>query len=235
MPAEKTILVIESNEAMKFALSRISLGAGVHMRFMEPADSSHDLTDCSIILADDSILQGSDEKLPIVALKEQFGCPIILMTASANKRIAGYARENGAAAVLFKPFGAGDLRREIGKALGESFSRDTPTDSQTESQSASEQAVLKSADLGGRIAGDDVFDDLFVELKRRQPLDDGLDAFDVVERHLVRRALEACDGNQSHSARFLGITRNTLRKRIHKYGFANLINGDDKKRNNAEK
>jgi DNA-binding NtrC family response regulator len=68
------------------------------------------------------------------------------------------------------------------------------------------------------LCDESVFDAVYEEIARRQPLPPGMDAFDVVERRLVVRALEHCRGNQSQAARFLGITRNTLRKRIQKYG-----------------
>ena len=35
---------------------------------------------------------------------------------------------------------------------------------------------------------------------------------------MIRKALTATSGNQSHAARLLGITRTTLRKRMQKYG-----------------
>ena len=68
------------------------------------------------------------------------------------------------------------------------------------------------------LSDDDAFDAVFDAIARRQPLPEGYDAFDVVERVLVIKALEAEQGNQSRASRFLGITRNTLRKRIKKYG-----------------
>lgn len=68
------------------------------------------------------------------------------------------------------------------------------------------------------IASDAVMDALFHEIIRRQPLPEGMDAFDIIERRLIARALEHCTGNQSQASRLLGITRNTLRKRIEKYG-----------------
>lgn len=79
-------------------------------------------------------------------------------------------------------------------------------------------AVEERGDGVSPLADDTVFDMLFDEIARRQPLPPGFDAFDVVERKLIIRALEACSGNQSKASRFLGITRNTLRKRIQKYG-----------------
>jgi DNA-binding NtrC family response regulator len=41
---------------------------------------------------------------------------------------------------------------------------------------------------------------------------------DLVEAALIARALKDCGGNQVHTARMLGISRNTLRHRIKKYG-----------------
>lgn len=38
------------------------------------------------------------------------------------------------------------------------------------------------------------------------------------EEPLIRNVLRQCQGNQVHAARALGINRNTLRKRIKKYG-----------------
>ena len=39
-----------------------------------------------------------------------------------------------------------------------------------------------------------------------------------MERLLIGRALEKLNGNQLQTAKLLGITRNTLRSRIEKYG-----------------
>jgi DNA-binding NtrC family response regulator len=41
---------------------------------------------------------------------------------------------------------------------------------------------------------------------------------DAIERSLIARAMEKCGHNQVHAARMLGISRNTLRHRIQKYG-----------------
>ncbi|MBX7246235.1 MAG: sigma 54-interacting transcriptional regulator, partial [Candidatus Sumerlaeaceae bacterium] len=81
------------------------------------------------------------------------------------------------------------------------------------------EADTPKAQLPIEIRMDDtVFDTLFEEIARRQPLPRGADAFDIIEHKLVLRALEFCKGNQSKAANFLGITRNTLRKRVKKYG-----------------
>jgi len=47
--------------------------------------------------------------------------------------------------------------------------------------------------------------------------DDGCD-LGVVERELIARALEKCGGNQSRTARYLNISRNTLIYRMEKFG-----------------
>lgn len=68
------------------------------------------------------------------------------------------------------------------------------------------------------LADEEAYDTLFDGILKAQPLPEGMDAFDLVERKLVIRALAHCTGNQSQAAKLLGITRNTLRKRIQKYG-----------------
>jgi two-component system response regulator AtoC len=44
-------------------------------------------------------------------------------------------------------------------------------------------------------------------------------SLDEVEKHHIRRALEACRGNKTQAARLLGITRLTLRTKISEYGW----------------
>lgn len=83
---------------------------------------------------------------------------------------------------------------------------------------AAQPADTVAAEQALRLADDSIFDALFDEIARRQPLPEGYDAFDVVERRLIHRALQYWKGNQSKAAKFLGITRNTLRKRVKKYG-----------------
>ena len=41
---------------------------------------------------------------------------------------------------------------------------------------------------------------------------------DLIEEALIDRTLQECAYNQVHTARVLGISRNTLRHRIKKYG-----------------
>ncbi len=47
---------------------------------------------------------------------------------------------------------------------------------------------------------------------------DGSESLDDLEERILRRALELSGGNVSAAARSLGITRQTLRYRIEKYG-----------------
>ncbi len=47
---------------------------------------------------------------------------------------------------------------------------------------------------------------------------------DAMERLLIGRALEKMNGNQVRTARLLGITRNTLRSRIEKFGLKPKVN-----------
>jgi len=169
--------------------------------------------------------------------------PVIIMTAYGSPRIANEAKAAGAFGCVMKPFDVTKIRElvmsaveasrtgtfQAGPAAGtpdgisrvggvapkdaaKSWSRDV-------ADSRPEPVAPDSPGLAAPIAGDEVFDLLFNEISRRQPLDPALDAFDVVEKHLIKRALEYCRNNQSKTARFLGITRNTLRKRIRKYGF----------------
>jgi DNA-binding NtrC family response regulator len=169
--------------------------------------------------------------------------PVIIMTAYGSPRIANEAKAAGAFGCVMKPFDVTKIRElvmsavEAGRSgsfqagnLGAASERiaggpGTETPQSHKSWSADkaelrpEPVTPDSAGLAAPIAGDDIFDLLFNEISRRQPLDPSLDAFDVVEKHLIKRALEYCKSNQSKTARFLGITRNTLRKRIRKYGF----------------
>jgi DNA-binding protein Fis len=45
-------------------------------------------------------------------------------------------------------------------------------------------------------------------------------SLEAVERALIGRALEKAAGNQSAAARLLGISRDTLRYRLEKFGLA---------------
>jgi DNA-binding NtrC family response regulator len=65
---------------------------------------------------------------------------------------------------------------------------------------------------------DSLMGPVFNEIRRRRSTGDKEDAFDLVERCLVREALMAVQGNQARAAKLLGITRSTLRKRMAKYG-----------------
>lgn len=58
---------------------------------------------------------------------------------------------------------------------------------------------------------------LAAEMLRMAGPDMHTSLIDMVEEALVMQALEKCDQNQVHTARLLGISRNTLRHRIKKY------------------
>jgi DNA-binding NtrC family response regulator len=55
------------------------------------------------------------------------------------------------------------------------------------------------------------------------------DLLEEAERLLIARALERMDGNQLRTARLLGITRNTLRSRMEKFGLKTRIKVEPKK------
>lgn len=221
MTKKQTLLVLECNSAVRFALSRISLGSAVEMEFVSPSDWYAASGDYFAILGDDSLLEGQSVELPIERLTQKYKCPLIIMTTNGQTRFHAFIKNHGAAAVLLKPFSVGDLRRELGKVVGDYELESNAIDFNGREKN------MRSFELGGRIASEQVFDELFIELEKRQPLDKGIDAFDVVERQLVKRALQSCSGNQSQASRFLGITRNTLRKRIKKYGFTSYLTGED--------
>lgn len=214
-----TLLVIESAPALRFALERVTLLHGLQLEFATLEQALARAPGYDAILADDEALLAPGEVLPLAALKAHHQCPIVLLTASGNPRLIGYARQNGAAAVLAKPCALAELRATLAQVLGQEAAP-------AEQAQPAAAAHAAAPAVAGRLAEESTFDELFVELQRRQPLPEGLDAFEVVERHLIRRALQACEGNQSHTARFLGITRNTLRKRIAKYGFGALLSGE---------
>ena len=56
--------------------------------------------------------------------------------------------------------------------------------------------------------------------------DEGVD-LEQLEKELIRRALDKCGGNQSRTARYLGITRNTLLYRLEKFGLKGAGAGDE--------
>ncbi|MBI1784149.1 hypothetical protein HYR69_03315, partial [Candidatus Sumerlaeota bacterium] len=65
---------------------------------------------------------------------------------------------------------------------------------------------------------DSLMHPVFEEVLRLRSSGNKEDAFDLIERCLVREALVHVDGNQAQAAKLLGITRSTLRKRMAKYG-----------------
>lgn len=224
------ILLLDKSEPVRIALSRVSLGRHIELLTGDPDNpaewQSHNF---AAIIGDESLFfSGRDEPL-IESIKRQHQCPIIFLSLSSSRGLATMARDAGVAAVLTKPFGAAKFRQVLGSVLQRDISADElradGSDSTYDSSNNGRHQEMISS-VAEHVAPDSVFDELFQEIERRQPLQDGLDAFDVVEKQLIRRVLEKCDGNQSQAARFLGITRNTLRKRIQKYGFSSLIARD---------
>lgn len=238
MPDQKlTILVMESDGAVQAGLRRVRPADNVELVFTS-LDAALALPTGSVaaVMADDQVLFGAGVTTPLEALKAHLQCPVILMTVFNSKRTRRSAMDQGIDVVLPKPFGLTGLRNALSQALSNRMvvaagtagdTGETAGEHKRHGEPNEEAALTNTINFEGRIAGEEAFDALFVELEKRQPLKDGLDSFDVVERHLIRRALEACGGNQSHAARFLGITRNTLRKRIHKYGFSALLTKDE--------
>jgi two-component system, NtrC family, response regulator AtoC len=65
-----------------------------------------------------------------------------------------------------------------------------------------------------------LLDPLFGNILRLQERGLHANLLDKVERYLVRKALSETKGNQVQAAKLLGISRNTLRSRIDKYGLS---------------
>jgi DNA-binding NtrC family response regulator len=78
--------------------------------------------------------------------------------------------------------------------------------------SASTEAAEPLAELKQRVA------ELVPEVLRLSGPSARANMIELVEEALIDRALRQCDFNQVHAARLLGISRNTLRHRMQKYG-----------------
>ena len=63
------------------------------------------------------------------------------------------------------------------------------------------------------LAGEELLDMLFAQLRQRFE-ESGQTVLDVLEEGMLKRALEATGGNQLQAARMLGMSRQTLRKRM---------------------
>jgi DNA-binding NtrC family response regulator len=61
---------------------------------------------------------------------------------------------------------------------------------------------------------------IFDKLLALRAQDESLNTFDAIEKELILLALRRTGGNQVQSAKLLGITRSTLRKRIARYGIS---------------
>jgi len=47
------------------------------------------------------------------------------------------------------------------------------------------------------------------------------EAIEALERNMIQRALDRCEGNQSAASKQLGIHRNTLQRKVVEYGIGN--------------
>lgn len=52
-------------------------------------------------------------------------------------------------------------------------------------------------------------------------------SLDAIEKELILKALQICDWNQTHAARYLDISPNTLTYRIEKHGIQKAFNGQE--------
>ncbi len=85
-------------------------------------------------------------------------------------------------------------------------------------ESDRESAPASGADEDRRQALKRRIEDLVPEILELAGRRAHANLIDLVEEALVTRALQSCSFNQVHTARMLGISRNTLRHRIKKYG-----------------
>ena len=61
---------------------------------------------------------------------------------------------------------------------------------------------------------------------RAEQTNTGPMTLDEIEREHILTRLEACDNNRSEAARQLGISRNTLARKLKSYGFDDSDDGD---------
>lgn len=230
-PAPTIILIIEKDRNLQAAFKQLDLGPKITFDFLSAEHLlTASLAPYSVILADDCLFDGGRARPLIAELMERTSAPIVFMTALSPPRAGQAALQSGAAAILQKPFSLAQLRGALASVLQRPVGAAAEADSApfTASVPAAHSAAVESLNpQPARVAPESVFDVLFLELERRQPLQPGVDAFDVVEKQLIQRALQTLDGNQSRAARFLGITRNTLRKRIQKYELTPVAPKDD--------
>lgn len=163
-----------------------------------------------------------------------YNMPVVLMTAYGSIRLASEAVQAGAFDCIMKPFDVSRIRQVVSAAVEQSrqanarkMGANVPSSKFAETSVPPAGAKPGDSAAATELAGDAIFDLLYDEIARRQPISPEIDAFDLIERHLIERALGGCSGNQSRAAKFLGITRNTLRKRIQKYGFGQSRDSDE--------
>ncbi len=76
------------------------------------------------------------------------------------------------------------------------------------------EGPIEAQDLPARLRSQENASPLSIALP-----EDGLD-LTALEKELIQRALVKCKGNRSATARYLGLTRNTLNYRLEKYGIS---------------
>lgn len=223
----RSLLVVDPDPEVAYSFSRIFRPPHFEVlqaTSLEQALSLLDRATPDLVLLEERA-NGHGSMSSIAKLRQRgYSRPVVLMSTTATARTTGAALQAGAVDCLMKPFDLNRVREVVSNAVGKNIERArTPTATDPLKRVEARRSTQPSLPTGtvepGAIAGDAVFDLLFEEISRRQPLEEGLDSFDIVERHLIRRALETCGGNQSRASLFLGITRNTLRKRVRKYGF----------------
>ncbi len=230
-PQNRKLLVIDPDPQVAFSFSRIFRAPQFGVLDAHNLEQAIPLLEREVpdLILVEERLGGHGGIGSIGRLRQRgFEQPIVLMSTTGTPRLVSDAIQAGAFDCVTKPFDLNRIREVVANALGPAgvtkLSRPRVKPQLAESQPAVQfdpagEPVPNERLEPGAIAGDRVFDLLFEEISRRQPLEPAMDAFDVVERHLIWRALEACEGNQSRASKFLGITRNTLRKRVRKYGF----------------
>lgn len=237
MKNEFQILIIEPDEDIRYVIRRAMPQTGFHFIEYDSIKETTYVADSSkidLLICDKLSFYESDPVLFNQILNaSKLGS--ILIQPEFSKIPSRIVSEIGFSATLLKPFTAQHLRQTIENVINQAQESKFSNNRKQKwlrlafditEGSLPKVTTLPQGKLLTTLAPDEIFDLIFDEIARRQPLPEDIDAFDVVEMQLIRRALEICKGNQSKASKFLGITRNTLRKRIKKYGFATLDNDD---------